>query len=343
MYRRLSSPIHTIIYFNKRSLNMEKKIDLENEIPMREVGKPGRKPKAIVEEPQEAIETPINCLRNERIIVRHINTPKGNITNPKHVLYGGMAESATRTFVVPRLSSGQYVNVLTDNEKACLEEIMGLEHNALSIYKKIDNFWNDDNPHGVNRVKLNKQDNYLDLSSPEDYIRYKILLANKDFICPSLDDLERMPKATYQFVIVSEATEAAHTKSKMSTTMQCYKEYGKVEDDKEVLSYIVETAEGRPVAANTKIEFLQAKCNDIIQSNMRLFLSIIQDPYRDTKVLIRKAVQAGIISKRGTYYYLREDGTPLCEDNQDPTLDIAAKFLSAPKRQELKFSIEAKI
>ena len=113
----------------------------------------------------------VSCLRNERVIVRHIPKERGMVTNPKHILFGGMAESATRTFVVPRLSSGMFVNVLTDSEKAFLEEIMGLEYNALSIYKKVDNFWDDSNDNGISRVRLTKQDNYLNLADPEDYIR----------------------------------------------------------------------------------------------------------------------------------------------------------------------------
>lgn len=41
--------------------------------------------------------------------------------------------------------------------------------------------------------------------------------------------------------------------------------------------------------------------------------------------------------------YLKSDGSPLCGDNEEPTLSVAAKFLSTPKRQELKFSLEAKL
>ena len=40
--------------------------------------------------------------------------------------------------------------------------------------------------------------------------------------------------------------------------------------------------------------------------------------------------------------YLRENGTPLCGDNEEPTLNIAAKYLNLPKNQTLKFSLEAK-
>ena len=286
---------------------------------------------------------PINCLRNERIIVRHIPKERGMVTNPKHILFGGMAENAVRTFVVPRLSSGMFVNVLTDSEKAFLEEVMGLEYNALSIYKKVDNFWDDSNENGISRVRLTKQDNYLNLADPEDYIRYKILLANKDHIAPSLQALEDTPKMSYQFVIISEGAETKAAKNNMSATMKCYKEFGKIEDDVHTLRTIIETIDGRPTAPTVKLEFLQTKANQLIQADSKLFLRVITDPMLSTKVLIKRSIEAGLISNRGNYLYLRSDNTPLCEIGEEPTLNIAAKFLNSPKNQEIKFSLEAKL
>lgn len=130
-------------------------IDLSDELPLQEVP---ATPSIITEERVEkkASRQLINCLRNERVIVRHIPKLGGMITNPKHVLYGGMAEDAVKVFTVPRLSSGMYVNVLTDDEKVFLEYIMKLEDNALSIYKKTDNFWDDSNENGISRVRLTK-------------------------------------------------------------------------------------------------------------------------------------------------------------------------------------------
>ena len=285
----------------------------------------------------------INCLRNERVIIRHIPRQSNMVQNPKHVLYGGMADTAIRVFVVPKLSSGKYVNVLTDDEKDFLEDVMGLEPNSLSIYKRDNNFWNDSNIDSVSKVMLKKQDNYLDLSNPEDYIRYKILLANKDYIAPSLQDLEDYPKATYQFVIIEEGDETRSAKSNMSNTMMCYKEYGKIEDDKDTLSLIIETLDGRPVATSSKLEFLQTKINDLIQANPKTFLQIITDKLLPTKVLIRKAISHGIISKRGDFLYLRSDGKPLCNDNEDPTINVAARYLNNPKYQSVKFAIEAEL
>lgn len=299
----------------------------------------GAKKQRIETEPKALV----NCLRNQRIVVRYILKQKGNITNPRHVLYGGMAEGASRTFVVPKLSSGKYVNVLTDDEKDFLEDAMGLEPNALSIYKKVDNFWDDSNPLKITRVRLTKLDSYLDLSSPEDYIKYKILLANKDHIAPSLQALQDNPKLTYQYVLIEEGAEDKQAADKMSTTMKCYKEYGKVENNKEILSLIIETIDGRPVNSNSKIEFLQSKINDLIQADSKLFLKIITDPLLETKVLIRKAIEEGYIAKRGNFLYLRSDNSPLCEDGEEPTLNVAAKYLNTPKRQDILFALEAKL
>lgn len=285
----------------------------------------------------------VNCLRNERIIVRHIPRQSNMVQNPKHVLYGGMAENAIRVFVVPRLTSGKYVNVLTNDEKDFLEHTMGLEDNALSIHKREHNFWDDSNPDGIAKVMLKKQDNYLDLSDPNDYIKYKILSANKDWIAPSLKALEDHPKATYQYVIIGEGDETKSAKNNMSNTMMCYKEYGKIEDDVDTLRLIIETLDGRPVASTSKLEFLQTKINDLIQANPKTFLKVVTDKMLPTKVLIRKGVATGVITKKGDYLYLRSDNKPLCEDGEDPTLNIAAKYLNDPNHQSIKFAIETEL
>ena len=279
----------------------------------------------------------VNVLRNERIVVRHIPKESGMITNPKHVLYGGMAENATRVFVVPRLRSGAFVNVLTNDEKAFLEDALGVEYGGLNSTRRVDNFWE------TVSVRLTKHDNYLDLSSPMDYIKYKVLLANKDFIAPSLQALQDEPKATYQFVIISEGEENKQARDNMSTVMKCYKEYGKVENDADTLRVIIETIDGRNTARNSKLEFLQSKINDLIQADSKLFLRVITDPYLNTKVLIKKAVEAGVISNRDSHYYLREGNVPLCEANEESTLSMAAKYLNAPKHQDVLFAIQAKV
>ena len=288
--------------------------------------------------------TPItSCLRNERVIVRHIPKMNGMVTNPNHILYGGMAENATKTLTVPRYSSGMYYKVLDDNEKAYLEDVMGLEYNALSIYKKENNFWDDANESGISTVRLTKQDNVFNLSDPSDYIRYKILIANKDIIAPSIQDVQDRPKATYQFYILRENDEEKVATENMSILMQCYKEFGKIDDNVDAMRTVIEIMENKPIAPKTKVEWLRTETNSLIQSKSKMFLETVKDPLLETKILIKNAIASSIISNRGNFMYLRKDNSPLCEAGEDPTLTCAAKFLNNPIRQEIKFFIEAQL
>lgn len=283
----------------------------------------------------------ISCLRNEKICVRYVPRQSHMVTDPKHILYGGMADDAVKTFVVPKLTTGTYVNVLTNSEMAFLEEYLGMDKGTLSVYKKQDNFWSDANPQGINKVRLRKQDNYLDLSVPEDYIRYKILLANKDFIAPSIQALEDKPKATYQYVIIAGSEQVSSAKKNMDITRECYMEFGKIEKDVETLMTVVELLDGRNVAPNTSIDFLHTRIDAFIQSNPKSFLKTVKDETLPTKVLIRRSINTGSIIKRGDYLYLKSDGKPLCEDKEEPVLSTAVKFLNNPRNQTIKLGLES--
>lgn len=286
--------------------------------------------------------TLINCLRNERIIVRSI--PKHSIvSDPKHILFGKMSPDAKRMFVVPTTANGNYEQVLTASEQAYLEDIMGLEKGSMSIFRKENNFWDDTTEFGVSKVTLTKGDNYLDLSNPEDFIKYKILLTNKNFICPSHDELKRKPKESYLFEIVRQDEENNDAASNMNVTTQCYLEYGKISENFDLLREIVDELNNRPTSANVKLSWIQGEINNIIQSNPQKFMNVIKDPLLGTKVLIKKCNEAGLISKRGDFYYLKSDGSPLCDDGQDPTLPVAARYLNMPRHQELMFNLESKL
>ena len=284
----------------------------------------------------------INCLQNKTVNIKFIPQP-GAISNPKHVLYGGMAERSVFTVTVPKLRSGTFKNVLTDDEKDYLEAAMGLEVGALNVYNKHDNFWSNNTEGGISKVRLTKQDNILNLADPIDYIKYKILLANKDIIAPNMQALQDRPKATYRFVIISNDEVNTSARTTMTTKMRCYAEYGKIENKADILKTVIETITGKPLASNTKLEFLQTKAGELIEHDAKLFLSVVQDKLLETKVLIQKCIEAGIISKRADYLYLRSDNTPLCEGGEEPVLSVAARYLNNPKRQELKLSLEAKL
>lgn len=294
--------------------------------------------------PTEAEEKePYNCLRKERIIVRHVPKQTGIVSDKNHVLYGGMADSSKRSFVVPMTESG-YKQFLTTDEQKCLEMAMGLEEGTLNINRpKATNFWSETQDNGLNRVYLYKQDNHLDLSKPEDYIKYKILLANDSVIAPSQAVLEQRPKVTYQFVIISEGVETTNAASKLNTNIKAWTHLGRIQDDSDKLRVVLSILEKKQTAPTTKLGFLQNRIVDYINAKPKEFLKIVEDKYFDTKVTIQKAVDRGIVVKRGTYYYDKETNTPLCENGEDPTLTNACKYLNSVKNDSIKFSIEQKI
>ena len=295
---------------------VEEKINLDMEEIMSDDVKPIAKPKrVVVKDNDESAEVAlnrsgkelINCLRQSRIIVRLVPKETWLVKNPKHVLAGGMSEQSVRYYTVPVLSSGVFKNVLTNAEKDYLEYIMGLQANALSVYKSENNFWSN------YMVRLTKQDTILDLSVPEDYIKYKVLLANTSTIAPSLEVLRDMPKATYQYVLIEEGAEERMAVKKVDVALECFELYGAIKNDHDKLRIIVEILDGRQTAQNVKMDYLQNRIYELINRDPKMFLGVIKDPMLDTKVLIKKAVERGHVIKRGNYYYLKDGNLPLCE------------------------------
>ena len=121
--------------------------------------------------------------------------------------------------------------------------------------------------------------------------------------------------------------------------MKCYKEYGKIEDDNDTLRCIIELIDNRPIAKNTKSEFLKSRINSLIQADPKLFYSIITDEYLNNKVLIKTATEEGVIKRRNNLYYFED--TPLCPDGTESTLSVAAEYIGLGKNQDLKLRIEA--
>ena len=50
-----------------------------------------------------------------------------------------------------------------------------------------------------------------------------------------------------------------------------------------------------------------------------------------------------MVSKKGDYYYLASDGTPLCDNGENPTLALAAQFINQPAHQDIKYLLESEV
>lgn len=288
---------------------------------------------------KETMEESAFTLPHETVYVKFIPRSGGpGFDIPGHVMWGGLADGAPIHFTVPVLSStNKYKNVLTNAEKAYLEDILGLDDNALSVYKVKDNFWDN------YEVSITKDGLELKLWNPEDYIKYKVLLANDDLIAPSSKELEDRYKATYRFVITRPKEATALENTKMDNTMACYKEFGKIESDIDTMRVLVELCDGRPYAQNSGAAFFRSRINLLIQQNPKDFLRQITDKYLHAKVILRRAAELGKVSRKGDFYYLASDNSPLCNVGEDPTLSIAAKYISQPSHYDIMGILETEV
>lgn len=300
--------------------------------------KASKKSKKVTKKVEKEVETLKSCLTNKTVNVKPILREKRNLTKD-HVLYGGMAEGSYVVFTVPLVSGGNgaLMQVLTEEEEVFLEKEMGLEEGALSIYKMENNFWEN------RTVRLTKGDNFFHLNNPIDYINFKILLANKDYICPSEEEFELTPKETYKFVVTTKEKSKSKIEEKVNAEIEAYAELGKITGEPHKMRTVLEIIERKPLSSTTDTTTLKSMLVNVIKTKPNVFLNVVGDDLLDNRVLINLCLMEGSIYKRGDYYYFKEDNTPLCLPGESPTIVTASKFLDLPQNNETKLELESRV
>lgn len=273
-------------------------------------------------------------LPNERVTIKFIKRNKGLAADvgSGHVISGGMIEGASRKFCVPLLRNGGLKNVLTNEEKEFFENghFNGVK---MSIYS---DFWK------TQYVSLEKLDTILDLSIPEDYLKYKILLAWDDVIAPSLQQYKLENKGTYQFYITKDGEELKDRSKKLDLIKAAWKEYYKLEDNRDVLISIIYLMTGKKLSENSTMNFINTEVETLVDTRTKDFLALVEDPNFETKTLIALAENVGIVLKRNGKYETI-DGLTLAKQGEIASLSNAVSYLIDPKNQEVRDLIEARV
>lgn len=278
----------------------------------------------------------VSCLRDNKAIVRFVKKPNGFVTNPKNPQYGGMSIGSSVTLTVPLQRNGSYKNVLTDSEKAFLEHYLGLDEGALSVHKKENNYWENFS------VILKKEDTIFNLSDPIDYIRYKVVLSNSDLVAPSLEDLQTKKLGTWRFVLINEGEELAQKTTLANAKAQAYILLGSIKENKPKVKTLIQLLTNKPINNNTKLDQMVVWATEEIEKDPKKFLQFANDETLDTKINIIVAIEYGIMKKRGNFYFMA-DNTPVCEKNEEPTIDCCVKYLNNPKNQAVYLKLQSLI
>ena len=281
-------------------------------------------------------EVTTSFLKNKKVVVKFIPKPTKEITNPNHIAYGRKLEGTYDYISPPRLRKDKMKNILSNQEKDGLEVLMKRD---LSIY---GDFWKSYKQGGMFPIALGKDDRVLDLSVPEDYIIYKVLLST-NLVANSTDQLRDEPRESYKYVITEEDEGDKMDAQNIDDTAAAFAFYSKYAQDKSALRFIL-SATGKNTHKSQTMDFLRGEIGKAIQNpkDRKTILVLSKDNNFEVKVLLQEAYVSNVIDVVSGMYYTKEN-EPIAGENEDPTLENAARFLSKPIGQEMRLAIEARL
>lgn len=239
-----------------------------------------------------------------------------------------LAPRAGNEFVCPYLRNGQLKNILTNEEKEYIEEMIGED---LSIYKKHDNFW-------LNfKFDLGKDIEYLDLNSPIDYIKYKILLAWPALIATSKDMVET--RRSYKYYMIDSAYETVEKARENDIEQEAWLTFSELKTNRPKMIQVL-ALYGKKVATNSTDDFISTQISDIFRKDlksMQEFVDKVTDPDFDYRILIEEAVDKSALVRNRNYYFLPEG------DKIANSTDELIDYLKSPKNQEVYMLIEQRV
>ena len=282
-----------------------------------------------------------NPLKKEIVEVKFIKSTSTMYSN-ESPLQGGLAETSSIVYAVPR-ENGMIKAVLTPEEQAFFEKYFNLPENTMNPSAINNNYWTTYNRGYINRVTLDKSGKRLHLDNAKEYIEWKILLANPEYICPNQENLENSRKATYRFVLNNDTTVANAAGKSADLKLELFEIYSKYKEDADMLRTICYLVEHKKVSPKTKIELLKEKVTNMIINDSKDCYPVMSSKTLEQKKAIIIGVEKGIISDRNSFYFYTENGQKLSSDFEEPNLNNAANYLADVANQELYFSILKKI
>lgn len=237
-----------------------------------------------------------------------------------------------KRFTLPVRSSGNFVDPFqSEEERNVIEKELFMEKGSLSVNKKEKNFWKE----SFKGVILDKKELILDLSNPNDYIKYCVLMTNKSHIAPNEDLIKGNP--SFQYAIVDIGYEDVQGSIKTDKLTDAAIEFSKIRNDRQSLVdtlYLLKPSVRVPVDAN--IEWIKSQVGEFMTKDPDKFLKIINDPTAQTRILIAKAIHAKSITvERGIY---RSADRIL-----GISLDTTIAYLNDPSNADLRSVLETQV
>ena len=222
--------------------------------------------------------------------------------------------------VIAALSKGGYATGLTEKEERDLEKKLRLNEGELNRYSS---YWEDYS------VILTDRELVLNLENPKDFIDYKVLMESKR-VANSINEKHLWPKAEY--VIYDAEEDAIKDNIAVKAKRKAYKKFNNLSLSRmrEVLKLMGRRSD------NVSEAIVENTLSEIVESDPKKFLDIVEHKDFDTKVLLQTLIDENIVRRRkGIHYY---GDIQLGYDE-----DAAVAFLNNAENQEMVMVLKSKL
>lgn len=233
---------------------------------------------------------------------------------PDGFIYQGMSRSLERA---RDIKTGYFKSLFDNSKKVITPQFPEEPMTELEFFCKIsgqpldkEEFWAghvDRNDRTKSKipytVQLPSDGVMYDLSNVKDNIDYRVVKSHSGkYIAPSWE--ERNHRPTYWFALVDEKISTDRKMEEIKLKLKATEEFNKIKDSRELLAefLIIYNGEATP-SPSTSTEWLFNQVYSLMESNPSQFLSVVDDPSRDEKILIFKALRAGALKKQSKKYF----------------------------------------
>lgn len=181
---------------------------------------------------------------------------------------------------------------LSESDEKRLEAKMRLSPGTLSKYNK--EYWT------TFKVVVPQAGAVLKpAENSTDEIAYKVLLAHTE-VANSISEFKSGDAPFARYIMHSEEEETETTNKEINLKLDAYKKLGEMSEEQMVAFLKVY---GKNPGTGSSLDFIKAQIGKIVDSEPKVFLTTISDPFYKTRVFIKNCIGKGVIKESGGKYF----------------------------------------
>lgn len=279
-------------------------------------------------------------LPNKKMVLMPVPRAGGLITDPNHKAFFMFPDTMVRFCLPYDMETMSLAKILTDEERQFFEGITGKDMNFYKMHK--DNFWR------TFEVKIKKDDDFMkngityDLSDPMDNLAYRVLNVQPT-VAPTWE--QRFDRGEYRFALRDLGYVEEQRIARSELNLKAYGLFGKMENSAQKLYdflsvYFMQTGKGKRPPDNANKETYKGLIQDIIDNNVKEFISIAEDANFATKLMAVRGLSQGHITRDS---FTKNFTIADTKRHLGASLDEVVANLLSPEFQEDKLRLEALI